>query len=134
MADRSFYTPQSSVLQCVFLPVTLLGQGTGNAPILNNGDPNATWFQQPVRTGSGVYTLTTADGYPSTAPCALSLNLVQAVPTASSDVVEGPLPTQNASNQFTFTINVFPSGTSGDLGVGDAVRVLLVMQNSGLQV
>ena len=129
MATRNFPSlPQSNILKCVNLYVTLNGNGAGNAPLLGPGDPNGTWFSAPVRTGAGIYTLTTQDAYP--AYVSANLEYVLAAASATSCAVVSPKPTQNAAGQWVFTINCFTAGALADPLTTSQVLVNVTMQNT----
>ena len=130
MATRNFPASSfSNILKGVNLSVALIGGGAGNAPTLGTGDPKATFFSQPVRTGTGIYTITTLDAYPALATCNLEYALV--LPSATSNAMLAPLPVQNANNTWTFTINTFTAGAAADMLTTSTVYFSCCMQNTG---
>lgn len=130
MATRNFpQSPMSNVLKAVSLNVAIVGAGTGNAPVLGSGDPKASFFAQPVRSSTGVFTLTTLDPYPGI--CGLNLEYCVASPSTSSVCVVAPSPVQNANNTWTFTINAYTGGTLTDPVVGSTLFFTAYMQNTG---
>ena len=130
MATRNFpQSPMSNVLKAVTLNVAIIGAGSGNAPTLSTGDPKASFFSAPVRTGAGVFTLTTIDAYPGI--CGLNLEYCVASPNTASVCVVAPSPVQNANNTWTFTINAYTANTLTDPVVGSTLFFTAVMQNTG---
>ena len=129
MADRAFRTPQTSGLNFVSFPLTLIGGGSGKAPTLGEGDLFGTFFSQPVFTSTGIFTLTTQDGYPGLVAC--TLGVMQATAAGTDTVVLGPIPAQNSNGTWTFTFNNFVSGSASDLLAGDRLYLNIVMRNSG---
>lgn len=130
MATRNFPSISfSNTLKPVTLNVALNGQGAGNAPTLGSGDPNGTFFSAPVRTGTGVATITTQDAYPAY----VSANLEYVVATASATTccVIAPKPVQNANLTWTFTLNFFTAGSAADPLTTSQLLFQVVMQNTG---
>ena len=134
MADRSFQSPKSNILNEIRYSVLLQGQGAGKAPKLGIGDPSATWFNQPVFVSTGLWTIQTVDGFFAVAD--VKLSPVQASAAGTLTVFEQSLTAPDSTttpevNQVTVNVGTFVSGTLADLGTTDYVRLQLVLINSG---
>jgi hypothetical protein len=129
MADRAFQTPKTQQLNLIFLPVDLLGQGTGKAPILGPSDPIGAFLQQPVFVSTGVFTITTVDGYPNVAT--VLHGYAEGTATDTVDLQEGPPAFQNANGTWTFTFNLYIGGTLTDVPTTDKVHFMPCMMNTG---
>jgi hypothetical protein len=129
--DRYIYTPQTTLLKSIDIPLNLIGQGSGKAPKLGEGDPNATFFSQPVFVSTGIFTLTTLDVYAGLV--SVIVDLAAASPAYNSVCVEGPVATQNSNNTWTFTFNNFYTGSAADVLTTDYVRLRFAFRNSSVQ-
>jgi hypothetical protein len=78
---------------------------------------------------TGVFSITTVDGYPNVAT--VQSNYAQATPTDSAVLQEGPIAVHNANGTFTFTFNLYLATTLTDVPVGDVVHLTLSMMNTG---
>lgn len=126
------------------IPLTLIGGGSAKAPTLGEGDPNATYFAQPVFTSTGIWTITTLDPYPGfmgyqggvmQATGAGTLQIPQLSPSPAANTVAGTAgTTAYPAYSWTFTFNVFTviSGTTAayDLLTGDRFYLTLWMRNT----
>ena len=124
--------PRTQVIGLSLFPLTLIGGGSGKAPVLGEGDPNGTWFSQPVFTSTGIWSITTKDGFPGVASVGTSICL--ASPAAGSLIVESGISVPSTTTPFTctFTFNVYNSGSLYDLGTTDAARLRFYIRNSGV--
>ena len=135
--DRAFQFPQSPWPRTCIIPITFVGQGSGKAPTLGTGDPNATYFQQPVFTSTGIWTVTTVDPYPVNAVAAVSLGIMQATGAGTLTAQISPIPAQNTTasagfplNSYTFTFNTFVSGSAADILTGDRLYAVFCLINT----
>ena len=143
MADRDFQFPQTQGVRTILLPVTLIGQGAGKAPILGVGDPKGAFWAQPVYVNTGVFTITTIDAYPNAAAnggvIACTPSYALASPAAGDQILEGPAAAFNAGptpplNTITFTFNCFTAASLADVLLNDLVRLNVVLQNSSVSL
>ena len=144
MAGRTFQFPQVPWPRTVEFPLTLIGAGSGKAPTLGEGDPNATYFAQPVFTSTGIWTVTTLDPYPgfmcyvggvmqATGACTLQVPQLSPIPAQNTAATtQGTTVCPAYSWTFTFNVYTLISGTESayDLLTGDRFYARLTMRNT----
>ena len=141
--DRANQFVKNFTVNPISIPLTLVGGGSGKAPVLGEGDIGAAYFTQPVFTSTGIWTLTTVDPYPAFQ--GFTGGFMQATGAGTVQVPQiSPIPAQNtvasagvAVNSWTFTFNVFliTAGTGGgiaayDMLTGDRFYLTLNFRNS----
>lgn len=131
MATRNFLAlSQSNVLKEVRLYCVYTGVGTGtNPPTASAGDPKSAFLAAPVYVSTGVFSVTTVDGFP-TAPVGFNIEYVLAAASATSCAVISPLPVQNTNGTWTFTINCFTAGTLTNPITTSEVSLTVVFSNT----
>jgi hypothetical protein len=137
MASRNKYPLFSMQEGVAPFWLTFQGQGSGKAPICINGDPKNTWWNALARTNTGIYTITSVDGYPSH----LDFKVFPMQATGAQTVVVQEYPaavqltvaTATAPiGAWTFGFQYSVSGSLADPLVGDFLRMQIVMLNTGL--
>jgi hypothetical protein len=137
--DRAAQFLQTFWPRTHFIPLVLVGAGSGKAPTLGEGDPNGTYFAQPVFTSTGIWSITTLDPYPGF--MGLTLGVMQATGAGTLTCQVSPNPAQNTTSgtagttaypaySWTFTFNTFVSGSASDILTGDRLYVHFTMRNS----
>jgi hypothetical protein len=136
--DRANYFPQTNVLKAKQMCVSLQGAGSGKAPTLLYGDPNATYFSQPAFVSTGIWTITTLDPYPGWVSIPAP-GIMQATGAGTLTIQQSPKPSQlttasgsNPVNAWKFTFNTFVSGSLSDMLAGDQASLVFVMSNSSV--
>ena len=122
---------QGSIVKLVQVPLTLQGAGSGNAPTLSTGDPNGTYFSVTAHASTGLVVVTTKDAFVSIPSVQATLCL--ATPAVAT-VCVGPTPTHNSNGTWSFSFNIFVSGSAADLGASDKLFLLFSFQNSSVVV
>ena len=137
MGDRATNFPQTQVLKGKIFPLVLQGAGSGKAPVMKYGDPNAAFFTQPAFVSTGIWTIQTIDGWPQWVLCLPSV--MQATGAGTTTIQLSPVPAQittstatNNANSWKFTLNTFTSSSAADLLVGDQAIILFMFDNSSL--
>jgi hypothetical protein len=129
MGSRATQIPTSYTLKYKLFPLVLQGAGSGKAPTLKYGDPNGAFFTAPVFVSTGIWTITTVDGWYQHIGC--NPTVMQATGAGTLTIQLSPAPAQittaTATNQaycWKFTFNTFVSGGASDMLAGDQANIL----------
>ena len=123
MSGRTYRTPKTQGLEHVYYALMLKGNTVAtNPPVLVEGDPNSS-FVTVARTSTGVYTITTVDGFPG------CLGGIFQMAGTTATVYESSVPVTTTGNAWTFTLTVKTTAAL-EMTAGMNMRCLLMFRNT----